>query len=67
MMPIYDWGKSDPDGRGMARALDKLNSRVLANARVSAAGDVPDPTPAPDAVNPGTLARLALKGNGYDD
>ena len=65
-MPVYDLGKADADGRGISRALDKLNSQIGALIRVSAAGDVPDPTPPPDEVEPGTLTRLMLKGSSYD-
>ena len=62
-MPIYDAGKSDSDGRGMTRALDKLNSQIHALSRVTAAGDIPDPTPPPDEVAPGVFSRLLIYGS----
>jgi hypothetical protein len=59
-MPIYNASKSDSDGRGLARELARMDRRIAAGRR-GRAGDVPDPTPQPAAVGPGSLTQLGIR------
>jgi hypothetical protein len=58
-MAVYDQGKANHDGRGMSRALDRINAQLRASVRVTAAGDIPDTTPPPTEVVAGNLAQIA--------
>ena len=59
-MPVYRRSKSDADGRGIARELAALSTRISAATR-RPVGDVPDPTPAPTTVDPGPLTALMIR------
>jgi hypothetical protein len=54
-VPIYPQSKESSDGRALARELATLRASLSAVRRRAAVGDVPDPTPPPDEVAPGSL------------
>jgi hypothetical protein len=58
-MPVYDRPKAGADGRGLSRRITGIE-RSLASSRRLSVGDVPDPTPPPDPVDPGSLTVLLV-------
>ena len=57
-MPVYPWRPDDP--RGLAREFSRIQRAADAARRLTHRTDVPDPTPPPVDVSPGSITAWLL-------